>query len=258
VERSVEFVRRKAFCHTETFDNLEAAQNHLIATCNHLNTLPGSTNKIPLEGLQQERSSLWSYPGTMECFLTHELKVDKYATICFGTNHYSVPDGLCARMVEVKAYSNGLKVYYAHGLICSHDRNYDKHQWIITLDHYLKTLSRKPGALHGSLALNQAPEAVRELYTRWFTNQPRDFIELIQFCQQSEVDHQRLLDTAIYVSGICPDDVTAEKIMALLGNQPSSNNDTPEQEATGEIEAFSNLQLEEISRLMSINMEEVA
>ncbi len=258
VERSVEFVRRKAFCHTETFDNLDAAQNHLMATCNHLNALPGSTNKIPLAGLQQERSSLWSYPGAMECFLTQELKVDKYATICFGTNHYSVPDELCARMVEVKSYSNGLKVYYAHGLICSHDRSYDKYQWVITLDHYLKTLSRKPGALHGSLALNQAPEAVRELYTRWFTNQPRDFIELIQFCQLYQVDHQRLLDTAIYVSGICPDDVTAEKIMALLGNQPSSNNDNPQEEATGEIEAFSNLQLEEITRLMTFNLEEVA
>ena len=81
---------------------------------------------------------------------------------------------------------------------------------------------------------------------------------MIQFCQQYQVDHQRLLDTAIYVSGICPDDVTAEKIMALLGNQPSSYNDIPEEEANGEIEAFSNLQLEEITRLMTFNMEEVA
>ena len=258
VERSVEFVRRKAFCNIESFDNMDSAQSHLMATCNHLNALPGSKNKIPLEGLQQERSSLWNYPGAMECFLSHDLKVDKYATICFGTNHYSVPDEFCARMVEVKVSSNGLKVYYAHGLICSHDRNYGKYQWIITLDHYLKTLSRKPGALHGSLALNQAPEAVREIYTRWFTNQPRNFIELIQFCQQSEVDHQKLLDTAIYVSGICPDDVTSEKIMALLGNQPSSYNGTPGEEATGEIETFSNLQLEEITHLMAINMEEVA
>ena len=258
VERSVEFVRRKAFCHTDTFDTLDVAQSHLITTCNHLNELPGSTNKIPLEGLQQERSSLWNYPGAMECFLTHEMKVDKSATICFGTNHYSVPDDLCARMVEVKAYSNGLKVYYAHGLICSHDRNYGKNQWIITLDHYLKTLSRKPGALHGSLALNQAPEPVRKVYNQWFTNQPRDFIQLLQFCQQSQVDHQRLLDTAIYVSGICPGNVTAEKIMALLGNQQSSYNDSPREEATGEIETFSNLQLEEITQLMTINMEEVA
>lgn len=258
VERSVEFVRRKAFCHIDSFDTLDAAQSHLTAICNHLNELPGSTNKVPLEGLQQERSSLWNYPGPMDCFLTHQLKVDKYATICLGTNHYSIPDELCGRMVEVKMYSNGLKVYYAHGQICSHDRSYGKNQWIITLDHYLKTLWRKPGALHGSLALDQAPQAVREVYTRWFTNQPRDFIQLLQFCQQFQVDHQRLYQTAIYVSGICPSNITAEKIMALLGNQPFSHNHSNGEEASGEIETFSNLQLKEITQLMTINMEEVA
>ena len=71
---------------------------------------------------------------------------DKYG--CFGTNHYSVPDEQCGRMVEVKMYSNILKMYYAHGLICSHDRSYEKNKWFINLDHYLKTLNRKPGALH--------------------------------------------------------------------------------------------------------------
>lgn len=257
VERSVEFVRRKAFCHTDSFDTMEAAQAHLSSTCIHLNELPGSTGKVPLEGLQQERTSLWNYPGAMECFLTHELKVDKYATICFGTNRYSVPDDISGRMVEVKVYSNELKVYYVHGLICRHNRNYGKNQWIFTLDHYLKTLSRKPGALHGSLALNQAPEPVRLVYNQWFTNHPRDFIQLLQFCQQTQVDHQRLLDTAIYVSGICPENVTSEKIMALLGNQQTPYNDYQGEEVIGEIENFSNLQLEEITRLMTFNMEEV-
>ena len=194
----------------------------------------------------------------MDCFLTDQMKVDKYVTVCFGTNHYSVPDDLCGRMVEVKIYSNILKMYYAHGLICSHDRSYEKNKWFITLDHYLKTLSRKPGALHGSLALEQAPKAVREVYSRWFTNQPRDFILLLQFCQQLQVDHQKLLETAIYVSGICPANVSAEKIMALLGNQPLLNNDPKKEEANGEIETFSNLQLEEITRLMTINIGEVA
>jgi len=258
VERSVEFVRRKAFCDTDSFDTLDAAQDHLVATSNHLNEIPGSTSKVPLDGLSQERSSLWNYPGPMDCFLTDQLKVDKYATVCFGTNHYSVPDELCGRMVEVKMYSNILKMYYAHGLIGSHDRSYEKNKWVINLDHYLKTLNRKPGALHGSLALDQAPQAVREVYTRWFTTQPRDFIVLLQFCQQFQVSHQRLLDMAIYVSGICPNNITSEKIMALLGNQPVTQTPCQKEESGGEIEAFSNLQLEEITQLMTLKLEEVA
>jgi hypothetical protein len=106
--------------------------------------------------------------------------------------------------------------------------------------------------------MKQAPEPVREVYTRWFTNQARDFIVLLQFCLQAQVDHQKLLEVAIYVSGICSDHVTAEKIIALLGNQPSIHNDSPAEEAMGEIEAFSNLQLKEITFLMPFNMEEVA
>ena len=258
VERSVEFVRRKAFCHVDSFDTVDSAQDHLLSTCNDLNALPGSTNKVPLESLQQERPLLWNYPGPLDCFLTHQVKVDKYATICLGTNRYSVPDELCSRMVEVKMYSNMLKMYYAHGLICSHERSYEKNKWIITLDHYLKTLNRKPGALHGSLALEQAPQAIREVYTRWFTSQPRDFIELLLFCQQLEVPHQRLLEAAIYVSGVCPNSVTGEKIMVILGNQPNALNDSKQEEARGEIETFSNLQLDEITSLMKLNLGEVA
>jgi hypothetical protein len=43
-----------------------------------------------------------------------------------------------------------------------------------------------------------------------------------------------------------------------LGNQPSIHNDCPVEEAIGEIEVFSNLQLEEITFLMPFNMEEIA
>jgi hypothetical protein len=95
-------------------------------------------------------------------------------------------------------------MYYTVGLICSHGHNYDKNQWVITLGHYLKTLSCKPEAMHGSLALNQAPHPIRELYSRRFTNQPHDFILLLQFCQLYQVDHQKLRETAIYVSRVSP------------------------------------------------------
>lgn len=81
---------------------------------------------------------------------------------------------------------------------------------------------------------------------------------MIPFCLHAQVDHQKLLEVAIYVSGICSGHVSAEKIIALLGNQPSIHNDCPVEEAMGEIEVLSNLQLEEITFLMPFNMEERA
>ena len=258
VERSVEYVRRKAFCKKDDFATLEQAQLQIEQTCQDLNDLPIASGIIPKEGLAQERTALWKYPGTMECFITHEVKVDKYSTICFGTNRYSVPDHLIGRMVGLKAYTNGLKVYYSHQLVCTHDRNYGKNQWTISLDHYLKTLSRKPGALNGSLALAQAPEAIRVIYDSWFTNCPRDFVALLQFCNQHEVMHQDLLDKALYVNAICPGNVTAEKIMAVLGNHPPETGDMTHGHASDEIEDFANRQLEEISGLIHDGKETAA
>ena len=37
VERSVEFIRRKAFCELDSFDTIEDAQEHLLRTCSELN-----------------------------------------------------------------------------------------------------------------------------------------------------------------------------------------------------------------------------
>ncbi len=257
VERSVEYVRRKAFCNTDSFDSIEHASRHLLARCEQLNQLPAVGGKIPQEGLQQEHSSLWKYPGPMDCFLTQALRVDKYSTFCLGTNHYSVPDYLVNHMVDVKAYSQELKVYLSHQLICRHTRSYEKHSWTISIDHYLQTLSRKPGALHGSLALTQAPQPVREVYNKWFINNPRDFILLLQFCQTNQVEHRKLLETAIYVSGLCNGNVTAEKVIAILGNQPAFSQCPSGDGTMGEIEDFSNRQLEEINLLMALTMEEV-
>ncbi len=257
VERSVEYIRRKAFSHHDSFDTLEQAQAHLQGTNDRLNGLCNSTGKIAREELQKEQPSLGKYPGAMECFLTHALKVDKYATVCFGTNRYSVGDHLVGRMVEVKVYANELKFYYNHLLICRHDRCYGQHQWIIHIDHYLKTLSRKPGALHGSVALHQAPQPIQTVYSQWFIHQPRDFIELLEFCRQHQVPHQRLLDTALYVNSICPGQVTGEKITALLGNQTSPVSHLPQDHLVDEIEHFANRQLEEINGLINIKMETV-
>jgi transposase len=257
VERSVEYVRRKAFSHIDSFDTVDLAQAHLQDTCDRLNTLSSSTGKIPGEELVKEQTGLWKYPGPMECFLTHELKVDKYATFCFGTNRYSVPDHLVGRMIEVKVYANELKVYYNHLLICRHDRCYGQHQWIIQIDHFLKTLSRKPGALHGSIALHQAPQPIQAVYSQWFIHQSRDFIELLQFCRQHQIPHQRLLDTALYVNSLCPGQVSREKITALLGNQSPVVNHAPQDYPVDEIEHFANRQLEEINGLINVKMEAV-
>ena len=69
-----------------------------------------------------------------------------YATFCFKRSHYSVPEQLINQLVDVKVYSTKLKIYKNKKLLCIHERCYSQ-KWILKLDHYLKTLVMKPGAI---------------------------------------------------------------------------------------------------------------
>ena len=249
VERSVEYIRRKAFCHIDHFATLEEAQTHLDVACQRINTLPSTTTfKSPSVSLVEEKKTLWEYPGSISCFVTETLKVDKYSTITYFTNRYSVPDHLVGNMVDVKIYANKLKVYYDKELTCQIERSYGFGVWQIKLEHYLYTLSIKPGALHGSLALEQASEQLKHLYHTYFVNQPRGFVELLFYCKTKEVPQQKLITTILNLETICPNDVSSDKVMALLGNQDYV---TPivSQMVKGEIELLAEAQLKEIANM---------
>lgn len=250
VERTVEVVRRKAFCDRDTFDTFEEARKHLASTLERLNNIPClQTGKSPRQMLDEERPMLWKYPGTMECYVVECLKVDKYATFSYGTNRYSVPDYLVGRMVEVKVYANQLKAYYNNLPVCRQERQYGMYQWQIDLEHYLRTLGRKPGALHGSVALQQAPPEIQGIYEQFFRSNARGFIDILQYCQNKNVPHQRLVKTVHELTHLCPKDVSSDKVLAMLGNQPGENIPAAKSEIKNEIEACSLNQLQEITLL---------
>jgi len=250
VERTVEVVRRKAFCDKDTFDTFEDARKHLAATFEKLNNIPcPQTGKSPKQMLEEERPHLWKYPGTMECYQAECLKVDKYATFSYGTNRYSVPDYLVGHMVEVKVYANQLKAYYNNLPVCRQERQYGKYLWQIDIEHYLRTLTRKPGALHGSVALRQAPPEIKRLYEQFFRSHPQGFIEILQYCQNKNVPHQKLVKTVDEVALLCPKDVSVDKVLALLGNQPVEAPTAVPSEILDEITGFCLVQLTEITQL---------
>lgn len=223
VERSVEVIRRKSFAFKDEFQTFGEAQQYLCARVEKLNkTIPYGAEMSPYDRLQQERKGLYAHPGKMECFFGENLKVDNYATVCVGTNRYSVPDRLSGRMVFVKSYSSHIQVYDANEVICQHPRSYERFTWQINLDHYLVTLKRKPGAVAGSIALKQAPSWIQSLYAEHFIHNPRSFIELLQYCQAHEISHQQLRTTINTVSNQHPCSVDTDHIIALLGNQPDA------------------------------------
>lgn len=220
VERSVEYIRRKAFGFNGDFASIEEAEKHLASCIEQLNhTKQQLTGRSSIDMFTEEKEQLWQFAHPLACSDTVQLRVDKYATISYCTNRYSVPDTLVGCFVDVQIFSHQVKVYHENNQVAKHQRNYGKHQWIISIEHYLDTFSRKPGALEGSIALTCSPY-LKTLYQQFYTNVPRDFIDLLHYCRTHKISEENLESTVSRLVGLCTQNITTEKLTALLGNKP--------------------------------------
>lgn len=178
VERSVDVVRRKAFAFGDTFESLEEANQYLEVACGKRNQKPMSQyeGKTPSERLDDERGHLLDAPPKWDAARVTHGRVDKYATVIIDQNRYSVPDHLVGEMVMVKVYAEHILCFHNEQCVARHSRLTGPHGWSLELSHVLETLQRKPGALAGSLALHQADQKLKDIYTTYYKGNEKDFI----------------------------------------------------------------------------------
>jgi len=71
------------------------------------------TGKSAEELFSEEKALLVKHPAAgMICSEQVQSRVDKYATISYRTNRYSVPHHLVGEFVEVSVYSRELQIYF--------------------------------------------------------------------------------------------------------------------------------------------------
>lgn len=169
VERSVDVIRRKAFSRSFDF-TFEEAQEHLKKV---LITHNGNL-------IEEEKPYLMPYPGKYETAEITERFVDKYSTISYLNNKYSVPDHLVGKYVYLKAYVEEIAILYNKEKVATHKRLYGFNEWSINIYHYVRTIARKPGALKGSLALSQLQNDLKQIYIKCFTDKPKEFIKVLE------------------------------------------------------------------------------
>jgi transposase len=92
-------------------------------------------------------------------------QVDKYQTVRFDGNGYSVPRRWAFRAVSVKGYVDRVAVVADGQTIAVHERSYGRRQKVLDPLHYLVVLERKPAALdHAPVYRDwQLPAAFAEL-----------------------------------------------------------------------------------------------
>lgn len=249
VERSVEYIRRKAFGVKGSFEDLESAAAYLNSVVKRLNnTRQQLTGKTAVEMFAVEKKELWQVPGPLACSESEQLRADKYATLSYRCNRYSVPDSLVGDFIDAKIFSHKIEFYHKNSLVATHARDYGKHQWVIDIGHYLYTFNKKPGALKGSVALARS-SYLKQLYQQFYLNRPRDFIDLLHYCHRHRVSGERLETAVSRIAGTCPRGVDTEQITAILGNKTSSQEILPV--SATETMGMAKKQLQQVAALFS-------
>jgi transposase len=207
VERSVEYVRRKAFGLTDSFNSRDQANQHLLEILQSLNLRPaaGQTQRID-QRHQQALEQMRPLPvSPYDVGQLNRAKVDKYSCIKVDTNYYSVPDNLVGKRLDIKIYPHQIIVYSADNqMIAKHERHRTRFQYYLQIDHYLITLSRKPGALKGSLTLLQADATLRAIFKQYFKEQPKVFIEILLFLKEKKLSLTNFKKATQQCVRICP------------------------------------------------------
>ena len=83
-------------------------------------------------------------------------RVDQRARVSIRQCHYSVPARYAGRRLTVQLGATTVEVLDAGKVVATHTRAIGRYVQVLTLDHYLEVLARKPGALPGATVLAQA------------------------------------------------------------------------------------------------------
>lgn len=111
------------------------------------------------EALATERPALRPLPAErFDATEVASVRVDSKSMVTVRQNRYSVPCELLGRRVEARIGARRIEILAAAETVASHERLRGRHQVRARLAHYAGILTRKPGAMAGSVALAQERE----------------------------------------------------------------------------------------------------
>jgi transposase len=156
-ENSVYNLQRDWATPVPKVENMEQLNEYLrqccLRKCEH--QISGKNQTIG-ERFQQDKAAALALPKrSFDPCIAEAARVDKYQTVRFDTNRYTVPRRWAFETVTIKAYINRIDIVAAYTVIASHQRSYERGQLIFQEEHYLAILGRRPAALDHSAIFRQ-------------------------------------------------------------------------------------------------------
>jgi transposase len=151
-ESTVKAVQRRFATPVPRIANLEELNTFFRERCMAERTRTVQSLLGPFEiaaRFAEERAAALPLPAHRfdPCVIHSAVVVDKYQTVAYDTNRYSVPRPFAFQMVTVKGYVDQVVIVAQGQPIARHVRSHARHTMVLDPLHYLATLGRKPGAL---------------------------------------------------------------------------------------------------------------
>ena len=112
--------------------------------------------------------------------------VDRFCTIRFDSNNYSVPSELCGREVSVKASPETVSIYLGGTCIAQHKRCLERKKTIYDLAHYLPLLEKKGRAIFYARPVQ---DTLPGYFLDWLQKQnlsPKELVEILYRCREED------------------------------------------------------------------------
>lgn len=128
-------------------------------------TVSGYEESIGQRFAQDQAKALPLPAHRFDACVSQAAQVDKYQTVRFDSNSYSVPRTCAFRTVTVKGYIDRVEVVERGQVVARHARSYGRHVQVLDPLHYLAVLDRRPAALDHAPVLRdwQLPESFTRL-----------------------------------------------------------------------------------------------
>jgi hypothetical protein len=186
-EESVGYIRRATFGERCAFASINEAMEWLRMRLTEINAHPVYRRyDVPVQGLDQERNLMHLLP-TLE-YENYELKrasISRYSLVKLEGNFYSIPDTYRPRYITMKMLVDGIEFLDGNAIVASHRRLNGRQEYSRDLAHCIKTFHRKPGALPNSRVLAQADELIRDMFNRYYQDDPKKFLPILDLMKET-------------------------------------------------------------------------